>query len=340
MAAKWLVNQKDNQLSFDGLQELAAAAKDGRLRAGDLVQPPGANDWVYANEVPELKAIASDDVSGMSDTGRTMIVLGASAVMVVFILIGMVLAAFAYLSLPDGSNTIVGGEHGVSWGDMIVTQAAAPLHATADAASPAASTLEKDAIIALVAKQNGMWQVRTPTGQEGFVTLDAVLPAYQLGPREVQEQFDPIYNPERYVSIGNAAWNLAEKSETKTVFRFMLVNTSKHEMENVKLAAIVKDDKGAEVERVEFAVEGKIPHASESGNGQTFVGTLKGATSADPARILTETTFMALAQTDPAIQTRWTEGVEFEMKTKDFSAATIDIIGVAEVPGSFTADAQ
>ena len=39
----------------------------------------------------------------------------------------------------------------------------------------------------------------------------------------------------------------------------MIVNTSKHEMENVKLAAIIKDDKGAEVERVEFPVEGRIP---------------------------------------------------------------------------------
>lgn len=335
MAAKWLVNQKDNQLSFDGLQELVAAAKDGRLRAGDLVQPPGASDWVYANEVPELKTLASDDVSGMSDGGRTMMVLGASGVMVVLILIGAALSAIAYLSLPDGSNTIVGGENGVTWTEMIVTQAAAPLHATADAASPAAATLEKDSIVDVIAKQNGLWQVRTKAGQEGFVALDAVLPAYQLGPTEVQQEFDPIYNPERYVSIGNAAWNLAEKSETKTVFKFMLVNTSKHEMENVRLAAIIKDDKGAEVERVEFPVEGKIPHASDSGNGQTFVGSLKSDDAATSPRIMTETMFMELAKTDPAIQTKWTEGVEFEIKTKDFSAATIDIIGVSEVPNSY-----
>ena len=336
MAAKWLVNQKDNQLSFDGLAELVAAAKDGRLRAGDLVQPPGASDWVYANEVPELKTIASDDVSGMSDTSRTMMVLAACGVMVVFIGIGMALSAFAYLSLPDGTNTIVGGDHGVTWTEMIVTTSA-PLHATADAASPAATTLEKDSIIDLVSKENGLWHVKTKAGQEGYVTLDSVLPAYQLGPHEIQEQYDPIYNPERYVSIGNAAWNLADKSETKTVFRFMIVNTSMHEMENVKLAAIIKDDKGAEVERVEFPVEGRIPHASDSGNGQTFVGTLKQDDPTLPPRILTETAFMELAKVDPTIQTKWAEGVEFEIKTKDFSAATIDMINVTEVPGSYVA---
>ena len=134
-----------------------------------------------------------------------------------------------------------------------------------------------------------------------------------------------------------AAWNLADKSETKTVFRFMLVNTSKHQMQNVKLAAVIKDDKGAEVERVEFLVEGMIPHASDSGNGQTFVGTLKSDDAAAPARILTEAAFMELAKVDPIIQTKWAEGVEFEIKTKDFSAATIDMINVTEVPGSYVA---
>ncbi|MBT3221829.1 MAG: hypothetical protein HN348_22350, partial [Proteobacteria bacterium] len=54
---QWLVTANDSQFSVDGLAELQALAKKGELKAGDMIQPPGATDWVYASEVAELKGV-------------------------------------------------------------------------------------------------------------------------------------------------------------------------------------------------------------------------------------------------------------------------------------------
>ena len=52
--ARWLVTQGDHQFSANDLTELKELAKTGQVGAGDMVQPPGAADWLYASEVPEL----------------------------------------------------------------------------------------------------------------------------------------------------------------------------------------------------------------------------------------------------------------------------------------------
>ena len=53
--AQWLVTQGSNQFSVDGLAQLKKLASAGDLRGGDLIQPPGASDWMYAIEVPGLE---------------------------------------------------------------------------------------------------------------------------------------------------------------------------------------------------------------------------------------------------------------------------------------------
>jgi hypothetical protein len=206
------------------------------------------------------------------------------------------------------------------------------LHADADAAAASTGSVEKNAAVKLLAKKNNMWQVRTEGGVEGWVAMDQVIPIYQLGDEKVQADYDPLYNPHKYVQIGNAAWNLAENSQTQTVFKFMVANAAKYRMTGVKMVATVKDATGKELERVEFPVEGEIPASDDLGAGQTFVGTLASDDKNAPPRILTEYTFQQLAKDDPTLQTKWVEGVEVEMKTKDFDAATIDLVDVVAVP--------
>ena len=64
--ARWLVTQGDHQFSANDLNELKELAKTGRVGAGDMVQPPGAADWLYASEVPELAALFPSD-GGVED---------------------------------------------------------------------------------------------------------------------------------------------------------------------------------------------------------------------------------------------------------------------------------
>ena len=50
--ARWLVTQGDQQFSAQDLAELKEIAKSGKVGPGDMVQPPGATDWLYASELP------------------------------------------------------------------------------------------------------------------------------------------------------------------------------------------------------------------------------------------------------------------------------------------------
>jgi hypothetical protein len=334
--AQWLVNQKDNQFGVDSLNALKQLAADGRLGGGDMVQPPGATDWLYASEIPELKGLIREpeDYSGggMSDTMKTLAALGVAGGLLLAIVVGTSLAALAYSQMPSGNESVL-GEGGLSYSEMLVTANGAPLHGEPTDGSAALASLDKDSSLELLAKRGDFYKARTKDGKEGWIKTDQVIPMYQLGDRSVQADYDPLYNPDRYVEVGNAAWMLAEGSATKTVFRFQMTNKSKYDMTDLKLLATVKDGKGAEIERVEFPVVGIIPAASNAGDGSTMVGTLmpEDKKHGEP-ELLTEATFQERAQTDPDMQLRWVDGVEVEMKTKDFAVATIDLVEIRAVP--------
>ena len=65
--SRWLVTQGDHQFSAADLNELKDLARSGQIGAGDMVQPPGAADWLYASEVPELAELFGDDVDDVDD---------------------------------------------------------------------------------------------------------------------------------------------------------------------------------------------------------------------------------------------------------------------------------
>jgi len=335
--AQWLVNQRDNQFGVGSLNELKQLAADGRLLAGDMVQPPGATDWLYANEIPELKGLIREieDYSGggMSDTAKTIVALVAGLGMIAAIGVGGLLAGFVWVSIPSTTDSIIGGEGGMSYSEMLVTSSGAALKADPQDAAASVTALDKDQPLDLLAKRGEYYHARTKDGQEGWVKVNQVVPMYQLGDKSVQQDYDPLYNPDRYVEVGNAAWTLAEGSMTKTVFRFQMSNHAKYDMTDLKLLATVKDGQGVELERVEFPVQGIIPGATAAGDGETMVGTLmpEDKKHGEPV-LMTEATFQEQAKTDPDMQLRWVDGIEVEMKTKDFSVATIDLVEIRAIP--------
>ena len=59
---RWLVTQGDHQFSAADLGELKDLATSGSIGPGDMVQPPGASDWLYASEIADLAdCFGSDD---------------------------------------------------------------------------------------------------------------------------------------------------------------------------------------------------------------------------------------------------------------------------------------
>ena len=154
---------------------------------------------------------------------------------------------------------------------------------------------------------------------------------YLFGGGDVREEYDPLYNPDRYTYVLNASWLLLpeqNKGERVTVFRFLLRNNSMYDMTGLKLLATVKDAKGNELDQVEFEVEGIIP-----ANGETQVGTLK---NEDPKIedliLLTETTLATMAEDDPDVYLRYTDGVDVIMESEDAADASVDIVELRAVP--------
>jgi hypothetical protein len=333
--AQWMVTQKDNQFGVDTLAELKSMAKDGRLTSGDMVQPPGAADWLYASEIPELKGliVEIDGGGSMSDTMRLAVMAGVGLVLLVVIGVGSSLALYAFLQMPSGaSEEKIFGKGGMAYSEMLVTAQGAQLRSEPNANAGSVESLDKDEALDLLAKRDTFYKARTKGGQEGWIAIDQVLPMYQLGGKKAVAEYDPLYNPDRYVEVGNAAWTLAEGSMTKTVFRFMMANTSKYDMTDLKLLATVKDGKGNELERVEFPIEGIIPASTPAGPGNTMVGELMAENKKETPRLMTEAAFQEMAKDDPDLQLRWVDGIEVDMKTKDFALATIDIVEIRAVP--------
>lgn len=335
----WLVTQGDNQFSVDGLAALIQMASDGRLSAGDMVQPPGASDWVYASEVPALaehfRDDATDDADGSYRPGGMSAILPAILVAVLLGVIGIggigVIVLVQYL--PSGDEVLI-GEGGMTYSEMIVTAPDASLVDVPDAKGKPVISVAKDSTLELLAKRGDFYRARTKDGAEGWLPVTHVLPMYQLGGERVQEKYDPLYNPDHYVDVNGASWiqlpDQDDQDAKVTVFHFQFRNKSQYDMTDLKIQVTIKDAKGGVLEQRELAIEGLIPK-----KGETMVGTLKPDLKADPEgvnRLLTETTWDQVKMTDPALQERWIAGLEVTMEIEDFENANVDIVELRAVP--------
>ncbi|MEZ4235780.1 MAG: SH3 domain-containing protein [Myxococcota bacterium] len=348
--AQWLLMQGDTQSSVSGLAELETRARRGDLRSGDMIQPPGTDEWMYVTEVPELKEILDRGYDD-DDEPRSRSMLGGAVAMAIAGALGVALlgvivvgGGFALYLGSQMSTDQPGliGKGGLTYSEMIVTNAGAGLRDEADPRGRITTDVPKDSVLELLAKRGDFYRARTRGGAEGWIGTDQVIPMYQLGGADVREEYDPLYNPDQYVEVANARWMLlpADKNgqavTNVTAFEFMMTNNSRYPMTDLKIVATIKDTQGHEVERIEIPVEGLIPP-----NDGTFVGMLsaedlgkrkRGEKPTEPDRVMTTWSFEQLAKDDPDLQLRWTSGVEVEMKTEDFANADIHIVELRAVP--------
>lgn len=334
--SRWLVTQENAQFAVEGLDELRRLAAAGDIDAADMVQPPGRAEWIYAGEVPELSRFfpGADTMDDEDDGPQSspFALLGTILVGAVLLLVSLVgIASIGFFALNSGAPPNALGEGGLAFSQMLVTENKAPLYAEPDDRSAIETRLGKDDSIELLAKRGEFYKARTPSGEVGWVSSRHVLPMYLLGGGDVMAEYDPLYNPDRYVQVDNATWfQVDQKNAKMTVFRFMIGNDSKYPMTDVVLLAVIKDSKGNELERVEIPVEGVIPPGDS-----TTVGTFRAEKDAAPdeaPRTLTQYTFDEMAEIDPDLALQFTDGIEVLMKTEDFTEAKIDLLEVRAIP--------
>jgi hypothetical protein len=342
--AQWLVTQGDNQFAVEGLAGLKELAGQGRLSGGDMVQPPGATDWMYAAEIPDLAELLNDDAGdddldynprkGKMGAGLTIVLV---LVLLSVVVGGVAAASMFFTQLPRGDETLIGAG-GLSYSEMLVTSEGVSLLAKPEAGAGAVAALQKDESLELLAKRGEFYRARNKGNAEGWIRVDQVIPMYQLGGSDVHEKYDPLYNPDRYVEVMNASWMQLpdQREENITIFEFMLKNQSIYPMTDVVILATIKDAKGQELERLEIPLEGLVPF-----EGTTMVGTLKPEPKPkkkdeeeEAPRLLTNYSFAMMAKENPDLQLRYQGGVEVKMKSEDFTNANIDFLELRAVPDS------
>jgi len=350
---QWLVTQGSNQFSADSLGELEGLAREGRLQAGDMIQPPGTTEWMYISEVPELQSLLNaggQTIDDDDDFGRKRGFGGAStgliaAALLALIIVGGIAIFTLAQQLPRGDQRLIGGAGGLTFSQMIVTQMGSGLHASPEASAALSHPVPKDAALELLAKRGDWYRARNDGGQEGWIPSNHVIPMYQLGGADVRDEFDPLYNPDRYVEVMSARWmqlpadnpRPGAELSNRTVFEFMMKNESRYLMSDLVILATIKDAKGHELETVEIPIDGILPS-----EGRTMVGTLaasdevKGEEPVD--RLLTNYTFEELSRDEPDLQLRWSSGVEVEMNTDSFTNAEIDVLELRALPDDEAAE--
>lgn len=342
--SRWLVTQGDHQFSAEDLSELQRLVRQGRIGPGDMVQPPGASDWLYAAEVPELKGLLpggtpahhhhhDDDL----DTPRRAAQGPIIAVLLVLIAIGGYAFYHFASSIPSPEDLELLGDKGLALTEMLVTvPGGVSVRANPEPGAAATTTAAKDARLQLLAKRGDWYRVGVPGGAEGWVAVNEVIPAYFFADAETRQDYDPIYNPDHYVFVKNSSWMQLPDKEAKnpailgniTVFQFLLQNKSKFEMTDVKLLATIKDKDKRVLETHEIAIEGVVP---------PFDGTMVGTLLPDEKvggepRAMTATLFEELSKRDPDLALRWMDGIEVPMNSQGFVEANIDLLQIRAVP--------
>lgn len=333
--SRWMVNVRGQSFSAGTMDELRGLAKKGDLGGGDIVQPPGATEWLYAVEIPELKASLRPDSLDPLDlppasTGLPPVVKGVIAAGMALFSIGVWgYALNIKANLPQPGTLDLLGEHGLSFSEVLITSESAQLFAEASQSAAPVGSLPKNQKAQLLAKR-GTWYKLSYGGKEGYAPVDTVIPAYFFADERTKLDYDPLYNPDKYVYVMNSSWMMPAESDKKnaSVMSFMLQNDAKFEMTDLKIVATLKDANGGVLEQKEVAVEGVMP-----ANRSEMVGTLLPA-KRDPAgpRVMLTSDFEKLVATDPTVAERWVDGVEVILPNKDVSEASVTLVEVRAVP--------
>lgn len=330
--ARWLVTQGDRQFAAQDLNELKQLAADGKVGPGDMIQPPGASDWLYASELPELKGLLKSGAGADLDDDLDMPKRGFPAAVLVVLL--LVVAAGGAFGMYHFANQLKDAdlELDLGYSELLVTaEGGASIYASPDANGGTVGTAAKDSKVQLLAKRGPWYQIRSESGAEGWVQVDAVIPGYFFADSETREDYDPLYNPDRYVFVKNSSWMQLpnQRKNNTTIFNFLLQNKSKFEMTDVILLATIKDKNDKVLEEKEIVIAGIIPP-----HDGVMVGTLspEDKRSEEPPQRLTDHSFRELAKDDEDLMLRWTPSIEVQMETEGFVEANIDLLQLRAIP--------
>jgi hypothetical protein len=234
--------------------ELKLMAVGGKIEAGDLVQPPGRTDWLYASEVGELKGLIKFKPvdENLYIQKRPTQWFKRLVLLVGLLSVGLGFSALyqGFQARPDISETALFGDHD---GALEPLEALATQHATVlaepDSGAAEVGEMLKDARVRLISKKGDFYEVELADGKKGFVGTRQVVPAY-LFSQELMDKYDPLFNPDQYLQLLNYSWvpsGEPDDPETLTHLMFEIQNPTDYGMTGVTLKVTFEDGQGSQL---------------------------------------------------------------------------------------------
>ena len=253
MSTPWRITRGDQMFTAKDVAELKLMAVGGKIESGDLVQPPGRTDWLYASEVSELKGLIKfkpiDEDLYLQQKPNKLLKRIVVAAGVVSVGLGFAALYQGFLNRPDISQTALFGEHEGALGPLegLATQHANML-AEPDGRAATVGEMQKDARVTLISKMGDFYEVNVD-GTKGFVGTRQVVPAY-LFSQELMDKYDPLFNPDQYLQLLNYSWvpsGEPDDPETLTHLMFEIQNPTDYGMTGVTLKVTFEDGQGQEL---------------------------------------------------------------------------------------------
>jgi len=262
MSTPWRITRGDDQFQAKDVAELKLLAIGGKILPGDLIQPPGRTDWLYASEVPELDGLLkTQSVDVDDDWAKSRTPNNALRIISIVLGLGVVCAGFyglywVYSNRPDATQATLFGEHENALNPLeaLATEHAALLKAP-DSTSGSVGDVKKDDRVMLVRKLGDFYEVSTQDGKTGWLGTGQVIPGYKFD-QNLADQYDPLFNPDNYLQLMNYSWTPSgeeDDPETLTNMLFELSNPTDYGMQGVMLRVTFKDgsDNTIDVKNIE-----------------------------------------------------------------------------------------
>jgi len=336
--ARWLVNQKDRQFAAQDMDELKRLASDGSVGPYDMIQPPGATDWLYICEVDGLKELAkesSDDDEDISFRKKWKFPIPLPIILLA------VAGGFGYLTYKNyDAYKAVDGKRvygdGLALSELVVLRDGTQVYDVPEGS--VIGSLPREEIIGLLGKRivnkdnkiEYWYETQLPSGK-GFVHSSKVEAGFYLADAGTKGLYEQLYNPDQFIEVANTAWTrLDPDNPENTTLGLMVTNNAVFDMTDLVVLTTLSDKNNKVVQTDELRVEGIIP-----ANDTVWVGMLTpDASGEEEPKVMTDHHYKELASNeDPSIE-GWTFSETLNMLVEETGSVSgrIDLIQMRSIP--------
>jgi hypothetical protein len=272
--SRWLVTHGESQFSAKDLAELKSMATDGRIRPADLIQPPGASDWLYAQELPELKALFPNghgiDDDDASFGPRSLLPRPVIIALLIAVVVGGLGAMIHFKSIIDSTDV---SDSGLSTGEAMLSTDV-ELRADPNPNGSVMAKLDKGDIVSFKLKQmnleDGNWWLVSAGGKDGWIPASALPPTF-LFDKSTSTLNQGLYYPESYLSVNRemGALPLEDKAHGRGADEYVRIkdlrisNSSEFDLTDVIIVIESLDKKGNVISDAKVEISESIPARSK-----------------------------------------------------------------------------